>query len=406
MLQETVINKTERSRTELPAVAQRENPDDEELDLIELGRMLLRNKWLILKCAGFAALLTAIVVLLMRPYYTGKATFLPPNSMSNGGSALLGQLGVLGGMGSALGGLKDPSQIYVGILGSRSVADDLIQEFDLGKVYKTRKLSQTEKILKSNTKVSTGKDSIIAIAVEDYDPKRAADLANAYLTALHKLNDRISLTEGGQKRLFFEQQLEKEKNSLADAEVALTETQQKSGLIQPGGQAQLQIETVAQTQAEISSREVQLAAMSQAATNQNPDVIRLRSEIDGLKEQLNRLENAGGKTGAGNVEIPTSRVPELTLTYIRKARDVKYHEALYELLLRQYESAKLDEAKSAPLMQVVDYAIVPDTKSGPARTLLTLLAFFLGGMVGAIWVVLREALRSQSQTHRTVERRA
>jgi tyrosine-protein kinase Etk/Wzc len=406
MLQETVKNKTERSLTELPAVAQRENPDDEEMDLIELGRLLRRNKWLILKCAGFAALLTAIVVLLMRPYYTGQATFLPPNSMSNGGSALLGQLGALGGAAGALGGLKDPSQIYVGILASRSVADDLIQEFDLGKVYKTRKLSQTEKILKSNTKVSTGKDSIVVIAVEDYDPKRAADLANAYLTALHKLNDRIAFTEGGQKRLFFEQQLEKEKNSLADAEVALTETQQKSGLIQPGGQAQLQIETVAQTQAEISSREVQLAAMSQAATNQNPDVIRLRSEIDGLKEQLNRLENAGGKTGAGNVEIPTSKVPELTLTYIRKARDVKYHEALYELLLRQYESAKLDEAKSAPLMQVVDYAIVPDTKSGPARTLLTLLAFFAGGMVGAIWVVLREALRSQSQTHRTVERRA
>ncbi len=176
----------------------------------------------------------------------------------------------------------------------------------------------------------------------------------------------------------------------------MTETMQKSGLIQPGGQAQLQIETIAQTQAEISSREVQLAAMSQAATGQNPDVIRLRSEIDGLKEQLNRLENSGVKTGAGNVEIPTSKVPELTLTYIRKARDVKYHEALYELLLRQYESAKLDEARSAPLMQVVDYAVVPDTKSGPARTALTILAFIVGGMVGMIWVVVREGLRRQS----------
>ena len=405
MLQETLINKTETFRTELPPVAPRENPDD-EMNLLEVVGLLLRNKWLILKFAGVAAVLTAITVLLMRPYYTGQATFLPPNSMSTGGSALLGQLGVLGAAGSALGGLRDPSLIYVGILGSRTVADDLIQEFDLGKVYKTSKLSRTEKILKSNTKVTTGKDSIVVIAVEDYDPKRAADLANAYLAALHKLNDRIALTEAGQKRLFFEQQLEKEKNSLADAEVALTETQQKSGLIQPGGQAQLQIETIAQTQAEISSREVQLAAMSQAATNQNPDVIRLRSEIDGLKEQLSRLENSGVKTGAGNVEIPTSKVPELTLTYIRKARDVKYHEALYELLLRQYESAKLDEAKSAPVMQVVDYAVVPDTKSGPARTLLTLLAFFTGGMVGVIWVVVREALRSQIQTHQTVERRA
>jgi tyrosine-protein kinase Etk/Wzc len=397
MLQETVINKTERSRTELPAVAPRENPDDEEMDLLELGRVVLRNKLVILKFAVVAAVLTAITVLIMSPYYTGEATFLPPNSMSSGGSGLMGQLGAIGMAGSALGGLKDPAQIYVGILGSRSVADDLIKQFDLQKVYKTKKLSQTEKVLKAHTKILSGKDSIVVITVEDHDPKRAADIANGYLAALHKQNDRIALTEAGQKRLFFEQQLEKEKNSLADAEVALTETQQKSGMIQPGGQAQLQIETIAQTQAEISSREVQLAAMSQAATSQNPDVIRLHSEIDGLKEQLNKLENAGGKTGGGNVEIPTSKVPELTLTYIRKARDVKYHEALYELLLRQYESAKLDEARSAPLMQVVDYAVVPDTKSGPARTLLTLLAFIVGGLMGAIWVVVREGLRRQSR---------
>jgi tyrosine-protein kinase Etk/Wzc len=396
MLQETVINKTETSREELPPVRPRENPDDEEMDLMELVRLLLQRKLAILKFAVVAAVLTAITVLIMKPYYTGEATFLPPNSMSSGPSGLMGQLGAIGMAGSALGGLKDPSQIYVGILGSRSVADDLIKQFDLQNVYKTKKLSQTEKVLKAHTKVLSGKDTIVVITVEDHDPKRAADMANAYLAALHKQNDRIALTEAGQKRLFFEQQLEREKNSLADAEVALTETMQKSGLIQPGGQAQLQIETIAQTQAEISSREVQLAAMSQAATSQNPDVIRLRSEIDGLKEQLNRLENAGGKTGAGNVEIPTSKVPELTLTYIRKARDVKYHETLYELLLRQYESAKLDEARSAPLMQVVDYAVVPDTKTGPARTVLTLLGFLVGGMIGAIWVVVREGLRRQS----------
>ena len=371
------------------------------MDLLELGRVVLRNKLVILKFAVVAAVLTAITVLIMSPYYTGEATFLPPNSMSSGGSGLMGQLGAIGMAGSALGGLKDPAQIYVGILGSRSVADDLIKQFDLQKVYKTKKLSQTEKVLKAHTKILSGKDSIVVITVEDHDPKRAADIANGYLAALHKQNDRIALTEAGQKRLFFEQQLEKEKNSLADAEVALTETQQKSGMIQPGGQAQLQIETIAQTQAEISSREVQLAAMSQAATSQNPDVIRLHSEIDGLKEQLNKLENARGKTGGGNVEIPTSKVPELTLTYIRKARDVKYHEALYELLLRQYESAKLDEARSAPLMQVVDYAVVPDTKSGPARTLLTILAFILGGMIGAIWVVLREGVRRQSGFHKS-----
>ncbi len=213
MLQETVMNKTERPRTELPPATLRENRDDEEMDLIEVGRVVLRNKLVILKFAMVAAVLTAITVLLMRPYYTGEATFLPPNSMSSGSSGLMGQLGAIGMAGSALGGLKDPAQIYVGILGSRSVADDLIKQFDLQKVYKTKKLSQTEKVLKAHTKILSGKDSIVVITVVDYDPKRAADIANGYLAALHKQNDRIALTEAGQKRLFFEQQLEKENNS-------------------------------------------------------------------------------------------------------------------------------------------------------------------------------------------------
>jgi uncharacterized protein involved in exopolysaccharide biosynthesis len=359
---------------------------------------MLQNKFVILKFSLVLAVLTAIVVLIMKPYYAGVSSFLAPNSMSTGSSALLGQLGALGMAGAALGGLKDPTLIYVGILESRTVADDLIQQFDLAKIYKTKKLSQTEKVLKSHTKIAAGKDSIVVITVKEDDPKLAADLANAYLAALHKLNDRIAFTEAGQKRLFFEQQLEKEKDLLAEAEVEMARTQEQSGLIQPGGQAQLQIQTIAQTQAQIASLEVELAAMSQAATSENPDVIRIKSQIEGLKTQLAKLENSGTRGGPGNVQVPTSKVPELTLTYVRKARNVKYHEALYELLMRQYASAKLDEAHSAPLVQVVDYAVVPDSKAGPARTLLTLLAAVLGGFIGAVRVFFRHTMRISSPT--------
>jgi uncharacterized protein involved in exopolysaccharide biosynthesis len=359
---------------------------------------MLQNKFVILKFSLVLAVLTAIVVLIITPYYAGVSSFLPPNSMSTGSSALLGQLGALGMAGAALGGLKDPTLIYVGILESRTVTDDLIQQFDLAKIYKTKKLSQTEKVLKSHTKIAAGKDSIVVITVKEDDPKLAADLANAYLAALHKLNDRIAFTEAGQKRLFFEQQLEKEKDLLAEAEVEMARTQEQSGLIQPGGQAQLQIQTIAQTQAQIASLEVELAAMSQAATSENPDVIRIKSQIEGLKTQLAKLENSGTRGGPGNVQVPTSKVPELTLTYVRKARNVKYHEALYELLMRQYASAKLDEAHSAPLVQVVDYAVVPDSKAGPARTLFTLLAAVLGGFIGALRVFFRHAMGISSAT--------
>jgi uncharacterized protein involved in exopolysaccharide biosynthesis len=357
-------------------------------------RLLLAGRKLILAGILVGGVLAAVGVLLLKPTYTATATFLPPNSTSSNSSALLSQLGALsgGGLGGgsalgAIGGIKDPTLIYIGILESRSVADDLIRQFDLQKIYKTKKMSSTEKALANHTKFVPGKDTLVKVNVEDHDPKRAADMANAYLAALSKQNDRLALTEAAQRRAFFERQLETQKNQLADAEVDLAKTEEQTGMIHPSGQAQLQMLTIAQTRAAISSREIELEAMSQGATEQNPEMVRLRSEIVGLKAQLAQLENSSAKGSPGNIEVPTSRVPQLTLDYVRREREVKYHETLYELLLRQFESAKLDESRSAPMMQVVDSAVLPDTKSGPPRTLLTLLAAMLGGLLVAAWIL-------------------
>ena len=357
------------------------------IDLIELVRIILLRKIVIAAFVLSLAVVAGIVAFVINPVYTAEATFLPPNSLSAGTSLQSAQFGALGGAGGLLG-IKDPSMIYVGILESRSVADELIQEFNLQSVYKTEKLSATEKTLAAHTKFIPGKDSLIGIAVEDTDPRRAADMANAYLKALSKQNDRLVLTEAGQRRAFFEQQLEKEKNQLADAEVELSRTQQQTGLISPSGQAQVQINTIAQTRAAISSREIQLSAINQGETAQNPEVIRLRSEIGELKAQLSQLENSSAKGGPGDVMVPTSKVPELSLEYIRKEREVKYHEALFELLLRQLESARLDESHSAPLVQIVDAAVVPDHKSWPPHALLVLLGAFIGAVFGLAWVAL------------------
>jgi len=374
-----------------PTERERSEAEEATIDLFELGRILWNQKKTVVPFALIPAVLTALVVFVVKPTYTAEAAFLPPNSMSSGTSiafpALLGQLG---GAGAALTSLKDPTLVYIGILESRTVTDDLIKQFDLAKVYHTKKLSQTEKALKSHSKFVSGKNTITTISVEDHDAKRAADMANAYLAELHNQNSRLALTESAQRRLFFQQQLEKEKNAMADAEVDLARSQEKTGLIQPSGQAQLQMETIARTQAEIDIREVQLAALNQAATEQNPEVIRIRSEIAGLTAQLNRLENSNNQGGAGDTQVPTSKVPQLTLIYLRKARDLKHHEELYQLLLRQYASAQLDESRSAPVLQVVDYAVVPDARSWPPRTLLILIALILGAMAGMVWVVVRQ----------------
>ena len=311
-------------------------------------------------------------------------------------SQLTSQLGSLGAIGG-LAGLKSPGDVYLGILGSRTIADELIERFDLQKIYKTKKLSDTEKMLKSSSKFVLGKDTLVTISVEDHDPKRAADLANGYLDALHAQNGRLALTEAAQRRLFFEQQLEREKNALADAEVDLKKTQEQTGLIIPASQAQVQIEEMSQIRAQIASHQVELAALRQGATDQNPQVVRLQTQITGLEQELQKLQSDPSQHQLGSVQLSTAKVPELALEYVRKQREVKYQEVLFQLIARQYEAARLDESREAPLLQVVDRATVPDRKSGLPRTLLLLAGFILGAFAGASWVILRKFINTLQQ---------
>jgi tyrosine-protein kinase Etk/Wzc len=353
----------------------------------------LRRGYQIIAIAAIAGLIVGILIAFLIPSeYTSIASFIPPSaSNTSGAAALAGQLSQLSGLGagSILGGMKSPGDLYVGILRSRSVQSDLVKRFDLQNVYKVRKESRAEKKLGDHSKFEVDtKTSIVTLSVTDRSPSRARDLTNAYLDALRQTNGRLALSESSQRRLFFEQQLEREKNDLEDAEVALKKTEEQSGLIAPVGQTAMEIETVAQTRAQISIRQVELSALRQSATDQNPSVVRLESEITDLQAQLSRL----GRSSDKNVDaaIPTSKVPELQLEYVRKEREVKYHEALFAMLSRQYEAARIDEARDSPLLQVLDPASYPDVISFPPRLLIGLAGMVLGALIGGILVLTRD----------------
>jgi uncharacterized protein involved in exopolysaccharide biosynthesis len=232
----------------------------------------------------------------------------------------------------------------------------------------------------------------VSVDVTAKSPELAHDLASAYMDALRDTNGRLALGQSSQRRLFFGQQLAKEKDDLEDAEVDLKRTEEQSGLIAPTGQTEAEIRTIADTQAEIAVREVQLAALRDSATEQNPELIRLRSEIADLQGQLSRLQS--GSSDKSTATIPTSKVPEIQLEYVRKDREVKYHEALFEMLSRQFEAARLDEARDAPVLQVLDPATYPDTKSWPKRSYFMLGGLLVGFIGGCVWVLAREPLRA------------
>jgi tyrosine-protein kinase Etk/Wzc len=370
---------------------------DDSVKLLDLALVLAARKRFILLFSFAVALLTAVVVLIMPVTYTGTTTMLPPQQQESSAMAMLGQLGGLaslagGGAAGALG-LKNPDDLYIGLLQSEHVMDGIIQRFDLMKVYKAKRLMDARKTLKANTKILSEKSSLISISIEDHDAKRAAAMANAYVDELHDLMSHLAVTSAAQRRMFFEQQVMQEKEKLADAEVALEETEKKTGIIQPQGQAQAVIATIMQLRAQISASEVELGALRTSATDQNPEVITLQSQITALRGQLADFEKGHPQSASmeGNVLTPTSEVPAASLEYLRRMRDVRYQETLFEFMTRQYEMAKVDEAKQGQMIQVVDPALVPERRSWPPRTLLTLLAFILAAMIASFWVILQSA---------------
>jgi uncharacterized protein involved in exopolysaccharide biosynthesis len=305
-------------------------------------------------------------------------------------STLAGQLSILGG-GDLLGGAKASGDLYAGILASRSVTGEIVRRFNLMHVYGVSKESRAEKKLENNTSVRVDSKSIIVtIGVTDKSPARARDIANAYLEILRSTNGRLALGQSSQRRLFFQEQLAKEKDNLEDAEVELKKTEEQTGLIAPVGQTESEIRTIAETQAQLAARQVELAALRQSSTEQNPNVIRLNSEIQDLQSQLADLQNGEGRGNAA--AIPTAKVPQLKLDYVRKEREVKYHEALFEILAKQYEAARLDEARDAPVLQVLDPASYPDSRSEPKRLFIILGGLFLGLILGCAYVLSRTKL--------------
>jgi tyrosine-protein kinase Etk/Wzc len=371
----------------LDAPVDRSKSTAKEFDILDVLLIVAARKRFIflMAVAGFAIAFGAVQF--VKPSYTAKAVILPPEQEQSSGAIMMGQFGALAsmtGLGGSLG-IKNPVDLYIGILQSRSVIDSMIKRFGLGE--HAKRMSDVRLALLGHSTFVAGKDGMISISVTDHDPKKAAAYANAYVDELYRVNNRLALGGAAQRRLFYEQQLTNEKDKLADAEVELKKTEEATGVIAPTGQTENIIRQVAQLQAEITSREVQLDALHTSSTDQNPDVIRLNSELVGLREQLRGLETGTSKRVPGDISITTANVPQAGLEYVRRERDVKYHQLLFDLLARQYEAARMDEAKAAPLIQVVDAAQPPDRKSSPYRALWAIVGFSLGLFLSLAWVL-------------------
>jgi tyrosine-protein kinase Etk/Wzc len=379
IMQETIseVVTVESGRTE--AVTPDTVSPRKELDLFVFAMLVRKNIRRILWFAVVGFLVMLVWMLLAKPRYSATAALLVPQNNPSASSLALKM--AMGGLDLTGGGFE----VYEDILESQTVAARLIAQYHLKDVYKTKSETTAEKILASRTLIKSSKEGMIRFTVEDEDPKRAADMANSYMAELDRLNQGLAITSAGQQRLYFEREMVKEKNALADAEVDLQRSQEQTGLVVPERQLQSNVLAVETTRAQLRARQVVLGALLQGATEENPRVVRLKAEIAGLESQLKAMQNGSGSDLATG--IPSSKVPEKSLEYIRKLREVKFHETLFELLAREYENAKQQEAKTVSMIEVLDSAVVPEHKSCPPRTLITMLCFVCGGILGIAFVL-------------------
>jgi tyrosine-protein kinase Etk/Wzc len=319
---------------------------DDEISLLDLLAVVAENLRLLVLGPLAAGLAALGISFLITPTFTAKVTFLPPQQQQSSAASMLQSLGALGGLAGAVSGIKNPADQYVAFLKSSSVADALIERFKLMERYEQKRRDLTLKALEGRTKVTFGKDGIIKLEVDDNDPKFAADLANAYPEELGKLMNRLAVTEAQQRRAFFEKKLKEAKESLTRAQQALSGTGVAEGAVRMNPAAS--VGQVAALMAQVAAKEVELGAMRNYLTPESPEFKRAQSQLAALRAQLAKTEKTVSAGGGDD--------------YVNKYRNFKYFETLFELMAKQYEIARIDEAREGALIQIVDRALQPEWK--------------------------------------------
>ena len=367
-----------------------ETSHHDEVSLIEVLTQLAYRKLLIAKITGGSILLGLVLAFALPVRYTATTKLMPPQQTQSTASLMMSQLTAAGGgslaalAGGSLG-LKSPNDIYIGLLTSRTVADSIISRFDLTKEYRSRDMTEARKDLAEYTQVTSEKNGFISVSVTDKDKKRVAAMANAYTEELRTLTKTLAVTEASQRRFFYEDQLKQAKESLLATEVAFQQVQQNKGLVQLDAQAKAMIEGLAALRAQVTAKQVQVQGLRSYSTEHNPDLELAERELATLQAQVSQLEQRNHVPGS--VQMGLQDVPSAGMEYLRADHEVRYRQALFDLLVKQYDAARLDEAKDAAIIQVVDTAVEPDKKSSPKRALIVFLFTLAGLLAGCIAVL-------------------
>lgn len=367
--------------------------------------LLWQERQFLIRCTAIGIVASILVALLIPARYTSTTRLMPPDQAGQGMASMLAALGKAGGelgsLGEELLGLKTSGDLFIGILHSRSVQDDLIDKFDLKKEYGVRRYWDARKRLENATDVvAERKSGIITIKVSDGNRDRAAAMAREYVTALNNIVITLNTSSAHRERIFLEKRLSEVRNDLEEAEKDFSRFASQNTAIDVKEQGRAMITAAAELEGQLIAAETQLEGLQQIYTSTNVRVRSLQARIDEYRRQLQKM---GGQPSAegGSGEAPESstsgnqktdlypsmrELPVLGVTWADLYRRTKVEETVFETLTKQYELAKVEEAREIPSVKVLDPPDIPEAKSYPPRTILTLLGGILVFAGACAWV--------------------
>lgn len=312
---------------------------------------------------------------LIAPIYTARTTFLPPQQ-SGSASGALASLGALAGLAGGATGLKTSGDQYVSLMQSDTVSDRLIDSFKLMDAYRAQLRVDARMMLSTRVRIELGKkDGVISVEVDDTDPERAAAMANRYVGEMRRMAGEFALSEAQHRRVFFEQELKRTRERLTQSQRDLQASGFNPGALRAEPKAAG--EFYARLRADVTAAEMRLQVLRGTLAESTLEVQQQASVVSSLRSQL----------AATEASADFSRGPD----YIGRYREFKYQETLFDLVARQYELARLDEAREGALIQVIDPATPPERRTKPKRTNIALASAIAAFMVTALAILVHSA---------------
>lgn len=329
----------------------------------------VRRRWrFVVGTAVAAAALTLGVAFVLPKWYTANAVILPPEE-----SDLLSNMSLATRALTkfpAFGLLNDyftPADVYKAVLGSRTVQEELVQRYELKKVYKKKSMELTLKDLAGNTKIKMNPDGTIKVSVTDRDPKRAAAMANSYLEALDRFNVEKRNTTAQRTRMFLQTRTQETDSLLRTSEDALRRYQERHRTVAPPNAGSADVQAAADVMSRKLMLQVRLGVLRGYLAENSDQVTQVKTELEQLERRL-------------------GTIPELQGDLLRLIRDTKVYEQLYLLLTAELEQARIRETMNTPTVQILDPAVPPERQSKPRKGLLTVAAGLVAFLAAAGWV--------------------